>query len=242
MGFLDLVCECASTLASGIKSVVTGIGSALSSVGMNVGAAVSTLRIALEAWAPQIGMAIRAIGICVDVVAKICGILRQNETVAEIGERALQAGEDGITLKSCDNDFKAYMKRLREFNLDPYKAEKRTTEEKLLAGSEVLEKGINELHPNMSTAAFWPVLALGIKFFSPERLEAYAKYAMEHGDSFGESLGTFFLPREDEHVGKKIYDFVFAAEKFFNPSATPNQIQKEFDKVEQECAARMSEK
>lgn len=237
MGLGSFLSDCATSLVSGIKSVASGISSALSSVGINVGAAVNLLRTALEKWVPQIGVAIRVISICVEVVAKICGIMRQTETVAEIGERSLQADEHGITLESCNNDYKAYMKRLREFELDPRKAEERPEDEKLLAGCEVLEKGIEALYPQMSTAAAWLVLARGASFFTPERLEAYAKMAKEQNMPFGESLGKFFMPPPDGHVGKKIFDFVYAAEKAFNPSATPNEIQKEFDKVEKECAA-----
>ena len=237
MGLGSFLSNCATSLVSGIKSVASGISSALATVGVNVGAAVTTLRTALEKWVPQIGMAIRVISICVDIVAKICGILRQNETVAEIGERSLQAGEHGITLESCNNDYKAYLKRLREFDLDPHKAAMRPEDEKLLAGSEVLEKGIQALYPQMSTADAWLVLARGASFFTPERLEAYAKMAKEQNMPFGESLGKFFMPPSDGYVGKKIFDFVYAAEKAFNPSATPNQIEKEFDKVEKECAA-----
>lgn len=237
MGLISGIVGCVSTIASGIKNVASGISSALATVGVNVGAAVNSLRTALEKWVPQIGVAIRVISICVDVVAKICGIMRQNETVAEIGERSLQADEHGITLESCNNDYKAYMKRLREFDLDPHKAEERPEDEKLLAGCEVLEKGIEALYPQMSTADAWLVLARGASFFTPERLEAYARYAKEQGMPFGESLGKFFMPPPDGHVGKKIFDFVYAAEKAFNPSATPNQIQQEFKTVREECAA-----
>ena len=237
MGLGSFLSDCATSLVSGLKSVASGISSALSSVGINVGGAVNSLRTALEKWVPQIGLAIRVVSIGVDIVAKICGILRQNETVAEIGERSLQASENGITLESCNNDYKAYMKRLREFDLDPQKASRRLETDKLMAGSLVLEKGIEELYPQMSTADAWLVLARGASFFTPERLEAYAKMAKEQNMPFGESLAKFFMPPPGGHVGKKIFDFVYAAEKAFNPSATPNQIEKEFDKVEKECAA-----
>lgn len=235
MGFLGWVGECVSGIASGIKSVASSITSALASVGVNLGAAVKSLAPVLGKWAGHIGLAIQVVSLCVEIVSKITGLLRQNENIAEMGERALQAEEDGITLESCNNDYKAYMQRLRDFELDPRKAH--SERDKLMAGSLLLEKGLEELYPKMSTADLWPIIMRSASFFTPQRLEAYAKYAKEQNMPFGESFAKFFMPPADGYVSKKIYDFVYAAEKAFNPSATPNQIQKEFDKVEKECAA-----
>lgn len=237
MGFFSWVGECVSTIASGIKSVASGITSALTSMGVNLGAAVKNLAPVLGKWAGQIGVAIQVISVCVEVIARICAILQKNETVADIGERALQAEEDGVTLESCNNDYQAYMKRLREFELDPHKASRWSEADKLLAGSLVLEKGIEDLYPRMSTADLWPIIVRSASFFTPERFEAYAKMAREQNMPFGESFAKFFMPPADGHVSKKIYDLVFGAEKAFNPSATPNQIEREFKTVREECAA-----
>lgn len=242
MGIFSFLSDCATTIVSEIKSVASGITSALASVGSSLGTAIKTLGPVLGKWAGHIGMAIQVISVCVDIVAKITGLLRQNETVAEIGERALQAEEKGITLKSCNNDYNAYMNRLREFNLDPHKAEMRSETDKLLAGSAVLEKGIEDMYPQMSTADLWPILARSAEFFTRDRLEAYAKLAKEQNMPFGESFARFFIPPTNGIVGKKIYDFVYNAEKAFNPSATANQIQKEFQKIREECAAKESSK
>lgn len=237
MGFFSWVGECAASIASGIKSVATSIGSALASVGTSLGTAVKNLAPVLGKWAGQIGAAIQIISICVEVIAKICNILQKNETVADIGERALQAEEDGITLESCNNDYKAYMQRLRDFELDPRKASVRPEADKLLAGSLVLEKGIEDLYPKMSTADLWPIIVRSSSFFTPQRLEAYAKMAREENMPFGESFAKFFMPPASGHIGKKIFDLVYGAEKSFDPSATPNEIQQEFKKVREECAA-----
>lgn len=222
---------------SGIKSCASGITSALASVGSSLGKAVQVLGPALGKWAGHIGAAIQVISLCVEIVSKITGLLRQNENVAEMGERALQAGEDGITLESCNNDYKAYMQRLRDFELDPRKAAMRPETDKLMAGSLLLEKGLEELYPQMSTADLWPVLARGTSFFTRDRLDHYARVAGELKLPFGLSLARFFMPPADGHVDKKIYDFVTAAEKSYDPTSTPNQRRQEFQKVREECAA-----
>lgn len=239
MGFWSSLC---SAVGTGIKAVASGISSALSTVSANVGAAVKALVPALSKWAGNIGVAIQVISLCVEVAAKICELLRKNETVADIGERSLQAGEEGITLESCQNDYKAYLKRLREFELDPQKAAARPEIEKMAAGSLVLEKGLEELYPAMSTRDLWLALARAGNFFTPERLETYARLAKEQNFPFGETFAKFFMPPPDGHLGKKIYDFVNAAEKAFNPGATPNQIQREFREVREKCAAPEPEK
>lgn len=231
MGFWDAICDIGSSLASGIASVVSSIGSTLSSVASGVADAVKTLAPVLTEWAGKISPIAQVICQCIEIVAKLCGILQQDETVEEIGERSLQAEEEGITLESCDNDYNAYMKRLREFEMDPSKAEARPEWEKRLAGSLVVEKGIEELSPNMSTKDIWPLLARCAEFFTSERLTTYAKLAKEQGVPFGETLAKFFSPDENVHVDKKDKDFVYSAEKAFNPSSTTNQMAQAFREV-----------
>lgn len=237
MSFFSWVKDCATSIASGIKSCVKGICSSLATAASSIGTAVKDCIPILGKWAGNIGFAVQCIGIAIDVVSKICGLLRQDEKVTDIGERALQAEDYGITLDSCNKDFKTYMKKLREFTLDPQKAAARTETEQWLAGSLVLEKGIEQLFPQMSTRDMWPILARASGFFTKQRLDVYAQLAKERNLPFGEALATFFMPPDNGHVSKNVRDYVWDAEKRFNPSATPNQLHDEFKTVREECAA-----
>ena len=117
-----------SGIASGIKSCVSAIGSVVSSAisicSSELGSAVRVLGSAIIKKVPCIGEVIEAIGVGIQIVGEICKILKHGESVQEIGDRALQAEErEGITLTSCNNDFDAYMEKLRSIKPDPKKAQ-----------------------------------------------------------------------------------------------------------------------
>ena len=152
-----------SGIASGIKSCVSAIGSVVSSAisicSSELGSAVRVLGSAIIKKVPCIGEVIEAIGVGIQIVGEICKILKHGESVQEIGDRALQAEErEGITLTSCNNDFDAYMEKLRSIKLDPKKSAKLSESDKLLAGSLVVEKGIELKRPQLSMAAMWPFI------------------------------------------------------------------------------------
>lgn len=172
-----------SGIASGIKSCVSAIGSVVSSAisicSSELGSAVRVLGSAIIKKVPCIGEVIEAIGVGIQIVGESCKILKHGESVQEIGDRALQAEErEGITLTSCNNDFDAYMEKLRSIKLDPKKSAKLSESDKLLAGSLVVEKGIELKRPQLSMAAMWPFIVAAPDFFSPERLNCYINEAM----------------------------------------------------------------
>lgn len=236
MGFLSSVGDFFSSIATGISSAVRGVASAVTSVATSVVQAVKVLApVLVKLVGPQIGIAIQVIGIVIDVVAKVMNLLKPNEKVPDMGERALQAEEQGITLESCNKDFDAYMEKLRALELDPQKAATRPKTDQWLAGSLLLEKGLELKYPQMSTAAMWPIIVRNSDFFTRQRQEVYTHLALEKNIPFGESIARYFAPGDRVRVDSDTADFVWEAEKKMNPAATDNEISATLRTVSANC-------
>ncbi len=220
-----------STIGTAISSAVSGIGNALSTVARSVGAAlvtfgdtVSTLGKALGPALGKVGLIINIIVTVVEIAARIANLLQPQETVKDIGERALQAEEEGITLEACDNDFNAYMEKLRALKLDPEKSAQHRDWEHEAAGLLVLEKGLELCAPYLTSRAMWPLMCGNPQFFSKERLSSYAAFALESGMPLGESVAKYFSSQTPATERLKAMDFMEGAERHFQPDASLNNI------------------
>ena len=106
-------------------------------------------------------------------IFQVFGIFKQDEKVDEMGDRVLQAGEQGIEPKDF-SDHEAYMDKLREFKLDPEKSEQFTPLEKVAAGLAVGGTGIEKKLDIQegAVAVIWPLVAANPEYFNPQRLQA----------------------------------------------------------------------
>jgi len=164
MGFFSAIGSFFSSIGSAICSVVSSIGSALSSFASGVGMVLTTV---IEKFQPIA----EAIGKVANALLSALGILRPNETIEEIGERALQAREHGITIDKFPN-FDDYVKALRDFDLDEDLKRMRNPTERMVAGlglgSLAIEKKFNL--PEGSMGALWLLVAAKPEYFTADRL------------------------------------------------------------------------
>src|SRR5690606_14881198 len=125
-----------NAISSAVSSAVSSIGSALSSFSTNVGGVLGGIIDGLKPVAT-------AIGNFANSFLQALGILKPNESTQDLGDRALQAADKGITLDKFEN-FDDYMAELRDFDLDPEVSAKRSTAEKLVAGMGVATIGVED--------------------------------------------------------------------------------------------------
>lgn len=129
-----------SFMSTAISSACSTIGSALSSFANGLGPVLSTIATHL----PKLG---EALGQFANNFLQAVGILKPDEDVKQLGERALQAAQEGITPEKFD-DFDDYVEALRNFEIDPDKAKTRNDVERLVVGLGVgsfgLEKSLRQ--------------------------------------------------------------------------------------------------
>ena len=188
-----------TSVVGNICTTVASIGPALSTFSTGIGASIANV---VSAIAPLA----KTLGEFATVFLQLMGVIKPGEKIEEIGERALQAAEKGITLGNFD-DFDTYMDKLRNLELDPDKAANRSPTEKLLAGIGVSTVGLEQkfkVAPD-SFHGLWLLPMANPGYFTPERMQSlimtgkftgdvfkYLEKSLSAGDSkrFEDSLGA----------------------------------------------------
>ncbi len=169
MGIFGSICSGISSLcssvASGICNAVSGIGTAISSFASGVGNFIAG---AIGTLTPVAG----AIGKFASAFLQGLGILKPDEQPEDIGDRALQAADKGITTDKFEK-FDDYMNALREFPLDPAESEKRNHAEKLMAGMGIGTVGVEKKFglTTGSLNGMWLLPMTNPDYFTPERMQ-----------------------------------------------------------------------
>lgn len=178
MGFWSSVCSIASNIGSAISSAVSSIGSAVSSFASSVAPVVGSIISAI----PAIG---KTIGNIAQGLFQGFSVLKPDEKVEELGERALQASEAGIVFEEFD-DFDEYVEKLRNFDLDPEKANKRSTAEKIVAGLGVGTAGLEDKLDldRGDLSGIWLLPITNSNYFSVDKLTSMLDKGQINPDTF----------------------------------------------------------
>lgn len=169
MGLWGAISSVVSSAVSTISSVVSNIGSGLSSFSSGVGAVIGTV---VESMSPVA----KTISSFANIFLQKLGILKPNEAIESMGDRALQAADEGITMDDFD-DFDDYMNALRNFEPNLDKSQSYSPGLKLVAGLGVGTKGVENMFnaENGSLDAIWLLPMTNAKYFTPERIAQLIK-------------------------------------------------------------------
>ena len=137
-----------------------------------------------------VGLAVqglKVIGNAISSIAKALGIIKPERDIEEIGDRALQAEEKGITPDKFDS-YEAWIKAIDEddWGYDPDKNKDKSPEEKILKGVEVSTAVVMEKFPDLPIKDFFTVTNENKDFFNVERMTEIGKLAQNDADSFGD--------------------------------------------------------
>ncbi|NLW04106.1 MAG: hypothetical protein GX029_02600, partial [Pseudomonadaceae bacterium] len=127
-----------------ITSAITAITTAVATVGPAIAAYAAKIGPAIIKMAHTAGPVLTRVVEVANVVAPALQVFNKGETVESIGERSLQAAEEGIIPEQFE-DFDEYMEKIRNFPLDNNKAEHRKTtipEASIVAGLGISTLGL----------------------------------------------------------------------------------------------------
>lgn len=169
-----------------IASAVTSIGPAVAGFCANV----------LPKIAPLLekGLEIlRVVGNIASTVSQVIGIFKSDESTEDIGDRAIQAADKGITPDGYETHGD-YMNALRNFELDPEKSAKLTEPQKIMSGLAVAGRGLDEKFdtPEGTMGNLWVMAAAKPEYFTADKLTQYLKTGqdiMSIADYFEGKLG-----------------------------------------------------
>lgn len=180
MGWFSSACSfvssCVSSVGSAIASTVGSIGSALSSFATTVAPALGSI---LSRIPPIFGV----ISVWANAIGMLLNVLRPDEKVEDIGDRALQAAEQDIKPEKFE-DFDQYMQALRDFKLNPEASEKTSPVEKLVSGMGVTTLGMEEKFnlERGSLNSIWLLPITNADYFTPERIKGLLESGKVIGD------------------------------------------------------------
>lgn len=117
-------------------------------------------------------------------------IFQPQENTENMGDRALQAAQRGITPVKFDN-FREYTSALRNFDLDKTKTTATPLEQKLAAGMSVAAQGLEEKfnEPTGSMGSLFTLISVNPNYFNAERMTQYLQTNKDIGNVLDYFLG-----------------------------------------------------
>lgn len=167
-----------TSMASAIVSTVSSIGRAVSSFATTVAPVIGKVVDTLKPFAQVLGQFASSF-------LQALGVIPPHQKVEDLGERALQGAEQGITLDRFEN-FDEYMEALRDFDLDEDVSDKRSQAEKLVAGLAVGTVAVEKKYDltQGSLNGMWLLPLTNPTYFTPERMQALVASGRLGGDVF----------------------------------------------------------
>lgn len=152
--------------------IIASIGSVIASTVSSIGSAVSSF---CTSVLPRIVPALEQIGAVIKTIANavltVLDIFKPGEDVEEMGDRALQAAEQGIKPENFSS-YDEYLEEIRNFELSPRKSADLSSAEKIGAGLAVGTAGLEKKFdaPEGSLGPIWLLAASDPGYFNAERL------------------------------------------------------------------------
>jgi hypothetical protein len=221
-----------SSISSGISSVCSGIASVCSGIGRGVGSFMTTVAPKLMTVIGTTVGKLNAVVSVVQAVVQLYGILKPEEKVEEIGDKAIQASEEGISMDKFDN-FDAYMESLRNFDVNSERSNQIDDVTKKLSGIAVVTQGLSEkLKVNDNALGnLWTLPALNAQVFTADRIKAILEGSvnLNHVVRYFEKDLT---PQTALNVEKGLFD----AEKKLSPEKSEADIYQMLDSTKDDIA------
>ncbi|MFT5706609.1 MAG: hypothetical protein ACI9ES_000895 [Oceanospirillaceae bacterium] len=214
-----------STVCSGIASVASSIGSAVSHFSTNIAPKLMTV---IGGVASKLNTVVSVI----QAVAVIWDVLGKDEKIEDIGDRAIQAGESGISMDQF-KDFDTYMAAIRNFDLDESKSAKSELITKQLTGMAVVNTGLAEkLSVDSSDLGnLWLLPATNESYFTAERIASLLEKTSDISDVI-KYFENDLTPMDSFTIEKEI----LASEKSLEPTKQDADIYRDLADIQQSLA------
>lgn len=153
-------------------------------------------------------------------LAKSLGLIEQNNP-EELGDKALQAEDAGITPETC-RTYEEYLQKVKEFEIDPEKSNKYTEEQKLLKGAELSAGAILNFAPNLPIQAFAEIVLKNSDFFTADWLKACTG-VIKGGDDLATLTGYIVGTEKNTEKLDRATDMLVNLEKKLDSSISDDQ-------------------
>lgn len=202
-------------------SLILGAIGAIAAAAVTVSEALAVVGLAVQG--------LKVIGNAIASIAKALGHIQPGRDVEEIGDRALQAEEAGMT---CDKyaSYEAWVHELEkdDWGYDPEKNKDMAPEKKILKGVEVSTAVTMEQFPEFPLEDFYSLAGGNQEFFSLERMDEIGKLASNDRDAFGTVVNYVTGSVTDHATIDAATDILMDIEKTIEPGLSDDMA---YDRV-----------
>lgn len=151
--------------------ILGAISSAFSSACSFVSSAISSISSFAMTYGPKIGEMLSTVASVFQTVLQVLGVIKPEEKIEEIGDKAIQADAAGIKPENYDK-YDDYVNAIRNFELDPEKSKNVSTEAKILAGIGIGGKALEDKFdlPVDSSGVLALMIASNAVYFNSDRV------------------------------------------------------------------------
>ena len=187
-------------------SLILGAIGAIVSAAVSVTKALSVVGLAIQG--------LKVIGNAIASIAKALGIIKPERSVEEIGDRAMQAEEKGMTPDKYAS-YEAWVKEIEkdDWGYDPEKNKDMDSEKKIMKGVEVASAVTVERFPGLPIQDFFSLAGKTPEFFTVERMDEIGKLANADADAFGKIVGYVTGTAKDHTTVDTASDILMGIEK-----------------------------
>lgn len=201
--------------------VILGVIGAIVTAAVSVTEALAVVGLAIQG--------LKVIGNAIASIAKALGIIKPERDVEEIGDRALQAEEKGMTPDKYSS-YEAWVKEIEkdDWGYDPEKNKDMDPQKKVLKGVEVSAAVVMERFPRFPIQEFFSLAGKNPEFFTVERMDEIGKLANTDPDAFSKVVNYITGTANDHKTIDTASDILMDIERTIDPGLSENVA---YDKV-----------
>lgn len=183
--------------------------------------AVSSIVTAIKAIVPVL----RAVANVVMSICQTLGLIKPEEKVEDLGDKAIQAGDEGIKPENYAN-YQDYVKAVQDFQVDPEKSKRITPEEKMAKALEVQANLLAEKAPELGVEDYLNLIANHMDYFTPERSTELGKLLLTESGAVVNVAEVMNGTEKNPDKISEAYDTLAKVEKQVDPTISDNEALK----------------
>ena len=183
--------------------------------------AVSSIVTAIKAIVPVL----RAVANVVMSICQTLGLIKPEEKVEDLGDKAIQAGDEGIRPENYAN-YQDYVKAVQDFQVDPEKSKRITPEEKMAKALEVQADLLAEKAPELGVEDYLNLIANHMDYFTPERSTELGKLLLTESGAVVNVAEVMNGTEKNPDKISEAYDTLAKVEKQVDPTISDNEALK----------------
>lgn len=183
--------------------------------------AVSSIVTAIKAIVPVL----KAVANVVMSICQTLGLIKPEEKVEDLGDKAIQAGDEGIRPENYAN-YQDYVKAVQDFQVDPEKSKRITLEEKMAKALEVQANLLAEKAPELGVEDYLNLIANHMDYFTPERSTELGKLLLTESGSVANVAEVLNGTEKNPDKISEAYDTLAKVEKQVDPTISDSEALK----------------